>query len=134
MKDKSKRIVVDGEVRIDTVTVYSENGIKVDACPWMEDKAGDVAPDGRMRMKGFTIIEPGARMIFRPYRIGSKGSRYHTLFSTEHCEVMRTNGGLVIEKWRFGKRMSMEDIRASRRNEGRRISAFYKSRKERTVW
>lgn len=134
MTDKSKRIVVDGEVRMDTVTVYSDQGIKVEACPWMDSEADEVAPDGRVRMKGFTIIEPGARMFFKPYKIGSRGSRYRTLFSTEHCEVMRSGGGVVIEKWRFGKRMSMEDICASRRNEGRRISAFYKSRKECTVW
>ena len=91
--------------------MYSENQIKVEACPWMDKEADEVAPDGRVRMKGFSIIEPGARMFFKPYNIGSRGNRYRTLFSTEHCEVMRSGGGVVIEKWRFGKRMTLEDDR-----------------------
>lgn len=134
MTDKSKRIVVNGEVRMDTVAVFSEKGIKVEACPWMDKEADEVVPDGRVRMKGFSIIEPGARMFFKPYNIGSRGNRYRTLFSTEHCEVMRSGGGVVIEKWRFGKRMTLEDILTMRHIEGQRINAFYKSRKESTVW
>ena len=100
----------------------------------MDKEADEVAPDGRVRMKGLSIIEPGARMFFKPYNIGSRGNRYRTLFSTEHCEVMRSGGGVVIEKWRFGKRMSLEDILTSRHIEGQRINAFFKSRKESTVW
>ena len=66
MKKQNRRIVVNGDVKIDTVTVYSDNQIKVDACPWMGDKADEVAPDGRLRLKGCTTIEPGAQMVFRP--------------------------------------------------------------------
>ena len=33
-----KRVVINGDVVMDTVTVYSENQIKVEACPWMGDK------------------------------------------------------------------------------------------------
>ena len=72
MKKQNKRIVINGDVKLDTVTVYSENQIKVDACPWMEDKAEEVAPDGCLKMKGCTILQPGAQMVFRPYKIGSK--------------------------------------------------------------
>ena len=99
--NNKKRIVINGDVKMDTVTVYSENQIKVDACPWMSDKAGQVVPDGRLRLKGCTTIEPGAQMVFRPYKIGSQGSRYQILFKTEHCDVMRTQGGVVIEKYGY---------------------------------
>ena len=37
MTKNKKRIVINGDVKMDTVTVYSENQIKVDACPWMSD-------------------------------------------------------------------------------------------------
>ena len=47
MNNQNKRIVINGVVKMDTVTVYSENQIKVDACPWMKEKADEVAPDGR---------------------------------------------------------------------------------------
>ena len=133
MGQNQKRIVINGDVKMDTVTVYSENQIKVEACPWMGDRADEVAPDGRLRLKGCTIIEPGARMVFRPYRTGS-GSRYKMLFKTEHCDVMQTQGGVVIEKWRFKPVMTAEDIRKARQVEGKKLDAYYQSRKEETVW
>lgn len=133
-KQESKRIVINGDVKLDTVTVYSENQIRVDACPWMADKAGEVAPDGRLRLKGCTTIEPGAQMVFRPYRIGSQGKRYEVLFKTEHCDVLRTQGGVIIEKWRFRPTMNAADIRKARQAEGQRINAYYQSRKEETIW
>ena len=134
MKKQSKRIVINGDVKMDTVTVYSENQIKVDVCPWMNDKAGEVAPDGRLRLKGCTTIEPGAQMVFRPYKIGSQGSRYQILFKTEHCDVMRTQGGIIIEKWRFRPSMTSTDICEARARENVKIDAYYQSRKEETVW
>lgn len=134
MKKQSKRIVINGDVCMDTVTVYSENQIKVEACPWMADKAAEIAPDGRMRMKGCTTIEPGAQLVFRPYKIGSQGSRYEVLFKTEHCEVMRTQGGVIIEKWRFRPSMTRADICEARTRENIKIEAYYQSREEQTVW
>ena len=133
MKEQ-KRIVINGDVKMDTVTVYSENQIKVDACPWMREKADEVAPDGRLRLKGCTTIEPGAQLVFRPYRIGSQGSRYQTLFKTEHCDVLQTQKGIVLEKWRFKPTMNATDIRKARQVEGKKIDAYYQSRKEETVW
>ena len=129
-----KRVVINSDVVMDTVTVYSENQIKVDACPWMREKADEVAPDGCLRLKGCTTIEPGAQLVFRPYRIGSQGSRYQILFKTEHCDVLQTQKGIVIEKWRFKPTMNATDIRKARQVEGKKIDAYYQSRKEETVW
>ena len=134
MNNQNKRIVINGDVKMDTVTVYSENQIKVDVCPWMTDKADEVAPDGRVRMKGCTTIEPGAQMVFTPYRIGSQGKRYKVLFKTEHCDVMRTQGGTIIEKWRFKHTMNTAEICEARQRENVKIDAYYQSRKEETVW
>ena len=128
-----KRVVINGDVVMDTVTVYSENQIKVEACPWMGDKTDEVAPDGRLRLKGCTTIEPGAQMVFRPYKVGT-GSRYQLLFKTEHCDVMRTQGGVIIEKWRFRPTMTSADISEARARENVKIDAYYQSRKEKTIW
>ena len=128
-----KRVVINGDVVMDTVTVYSENQIKVEACPWMGDKTDEVAPDGRLRLKGCTTIEPGAQMVFRPYKVGT-GSRYQLLFKTEHCDVMRTQGGVIIEKWRFRPSMTSADISEVRARENVKIDAYYQSRKEKTIW
>jgi hypothetical protein len=132
--DNKKRIVINGDVKMDTVTVYSENQIKVEACPWQRDRADEVVPDGRLRLRGVTTIEPGAQLVFRPYRIGSQGSRYQILFKTEHCDVLQTQKGIVIEKWRFKPTMNATDIRKARQVEGKKIDAYYQSRKEETVW
>lgn len=129
-----KRIVINGDVVMDTVTVYSENQIKVDGCPWMDHVVHDIVPDGTVKLKGCTTIEPGAHMVFRPYRIGSQGKRYEVLFKTEHCDVMRTQGGVIIEKWRFRPSMTTGDILRARQGEGQRINAYYQSRKEETIW
>ena len=131
--DNKKRIVINGDVKMDTVTVYSENQIKVEACPWMGNKTDEVAPDGRLRLKGCTTIEPGAQMVFRPYKVGT-GSRYQLLFKTEHCDVMRTQGGVIIEKWRFRPSMTSADISEARARENVKIDAYYQSRKEKTIW
>ena len=128
-----KRVVINGDVVMDTVMVYSENQIKVEACPWMGDKTDEVAPDGRLRLKGCTTIEPGAQMVFRPYKVGT-GSRYQLLFKTEHCDVMRTQGGVIIEKWRFRPSMTSADISEARARENVKIDAYYQSRKEKTIW
>ena len=133
-KNQQQRIVVNGDVKMDTVTIYSDNQIKVTACPWMADRADEVAPDGPLRMKGCTVIEPGATATFRPYNIGSQGSRYKQLFVTEHCTVMQTQGGIIIEKWRFKPAMNATDICRARQAEGKRINAYYRCRKEETVW
>ena len=111
--NNKKRIVINGDVKMDTVTVYSENQIKVEACPWQRDKSVEVAPDGRLRMKGVTTIEPGAYMVIRPYKMAT-GSRYQILFKTEHCDVLQTQKGVVLEKWRFKPTMNATDIRKAR--------------------
>ena len=129
----NKRIVINGDVRMDTVTVYSENQIKVEACPWQSDKSEEVAPDGRLRLRGVTTIEPDASMVFRPYNVGT-GSRYKLLFKTEHCDVLQTHRGVIIEKWRFRPMMNATEIRKARQAEGKKIDAYYQSRKEKTIW
>jgi L-ribulose-5-phosphate 3-epimerase UlaE len=86
-----------------------------------------------VKLKGCTTIEPGAGVVFRPYRQGT-GSRYKVLFETEHCTVMRTNGGTVIEKWRFSNKMTSAEIREARQWENQKLDAFYKSRREETQW
>ena len=133
MKNDNKRIVVNGNVCLDTVTLYSENQIRVDACPWMCDMAGEVAPDGLLKLRGCTTIEPGAGVVFRPYRRNT-GSRYVVLFETEHCTVLQTHGGTLIEKWRFSNKMTSVQIREARRKENAQLDAYYRSRKEKTQW
>ena len=47
---------------------------------------------------------------------------------------MMTQRGQIIEKWSFHPSLTADDIRAMRDVEGRRIDAYYASRKLETRW
>ena len=47
----------------------------------------------------------------------SGAPRYEELYSTEHCRLLMTLGGSILEKWNFGGRMSMQEIAEARRRE-----------------
>lgn len=128
-----KRIVINGDVMMDTVTVYSENQIKVDTCPWMDDKADEVAPDGRLRLKGCTTIEPGARMVFRPYKVGSMGERYKRIFVTRNGEIKTTRKNVIMEL-RFPKRFGKTMIHAMMKEDMAEMLAYILARRENTEW
>ncbi|MBR4048462.1 MAG: hypothetical protein IKK07_08430 [Bacteroides sp.] len=120
-------INVNGEVRMDSVTIINESVIKVKPCNWEEDKAMEVMPEGRKRLKGCMEVAEGLQLTFNPYKIGSQGSRYKTLMQTEHCEVRLTQGKTVIERWVFKPSMSAADICQARQREGAKIDAYYQS-------
>lgn len=128
-----KRIVINGDVMMDTVTVYSENQIKVDACPWMADRMGEVAPDGRLRLKGCTTIEPGAQMIFRPYKVGSLGERYKRIFLTRNGEIKTTRKNIIMEL-RFPKRFGKTLIHSMMKEDMEEMMAYILAKRENTEW
>lgn len=123
----TNNLVLNGEVRMDSVTIINESVIKVKPCNWEEDKAMEVMPEGRKRLKGSMEIAEGANLTFNPYKLGSQGSRYKTLMQTEHCEVRLTQGKTVIERWTFKPSMSATDICEARQREGAKIDAFYQN-------
>ncbi|MBE6286655.1 MAG: hypothetical protein E7099_00480 [Mediterranea massiliensis] len=120
-------ININGEVRMDSVSIINESVIKVKPCTWEEEKATEAMPEGRKRLKGCMEIAEGLQLTFSPYKIGSQGSRYKTLMQTEHCEVRLTQGKTVIERWVFKPTMSAADICQARQREGAKIDAYYQS-------
>ena len=132
MKNK-KRIVVNGDVWMDTVTVYSENQIKVDGCPWMQNVVHDIVPDGKVKLKGVTTIEPGAHMVFRPYKMGSVGERYKRIFYTRNGEIKTTRKNIIMEM-RFPKRFGKTLIHGMMKEEMQEMQAFILAKRENTDW
>lgn len=119
---------------MDTQTAFLANGnINIYPCSWEVEKA-PITPDGRASYKGRITVEEDGRTRVSPYNIGSQGPRYIELFATEHCRVMMTQRGQIIEKWSFRPSLTSDDIRALRALEGRRIDAYYASRKLETRW
>lgn len=122
------------EVRMDTQTAFLVNGdINIYPCTWESYKA-PLMGEKRVTYKGsITVRDDGSTQV-KAYRLGAKGPRYEELFATEHCRVLRTPAGKIIEKWSFRPSLTADGIRILRNLESPRIDAFYISRKLETKW
>ena len=122
------------EVRMDTQTAFQVNGdINIYPCTWESYKA-PLMDEKRVTYKGsITVRDDGSTQV-KAYRLGAKGPRYEELFATEHCRVLRTPAGKIIEKWSFRPSLTADGIRILRNLESPRIDAFYISRKMETKW
>lgn len=128
-----KKIFID-DVRMDTQTAFLANGnINIYPCAWEMDKI-PVTADGTASFKGRIRVEEDGRTRVVPYNIGSQGPRYATLFETEHCRVMKTQNGKIIEKWTFKPSLTNEEIRTARTLESTKVDGFYASRMAETKW
>ena len=116
------------EVRMDTQTAFMTNGsIHIFPCAWEIEQA-PITYGGRRAFRGRITVEEDGETRVVPYN--SDGNpRYEELYSTEHCRLLMTQGGSIIEKWHFGSRMSIGEIAESRRREMRYINAWFRSRK-----
>lgn len=122
------------EVRMDTQATFLVNGdINIYPCVWESYKA-PIMPEKQVTYKGRITVQDDGSTHVKAYRTGVQGPRYEELFATEHCRVMRTPGGKIIEKWSFRHSLTADEIRALRNLEGRRIDAYYISRKLETKW
>ena len=51
-------------------------------------------------------------------------------FSTEHCDVLRSQGGVLLERWRFDKKLTIHQVWDIRRREQPAVDAFFLTLKE----
>lgn len=125
----AKNILLDN-VQMDTQTAFFVNGdIKVYPCSYEQDKA-PITSDPKVSYKGrITVMEDGNTNVMA-YNIGSQGPRYKELFATEHCSVLITHGGSLIERWKFKKKLSIHRIWEIRRREQPAVEAFFLTLKE----
>ena len=125
-----KKNVLLKDVKLDTTTTYSANGdIKIIACPWNED-VDPLTPDKQVSYHGrITVMEDGSAEVKR-YRMGTNAPLYTTLFSTEHCDVLRSRGGSLTERWKFDKKLTIHQVWDIRRREQPAVDAFFLTLKE----
>lgn len=82
------------------VTMNVNGDINIWPEAWEAEKA-PIMPERRVSYRGrITLMEDGQTEVKR-YHIGSQLPLYRKLFSTEHCDIIRTQGGQLIERWRF---------------------------------
>ena len=121
------------DAKIHTETVYQMNGnINIYPCPW--DEQDPLLSSPQTSFRGRITVDDDGHTTVRPYRQGARGPLYREKFATEHCQVMVSGNGALMERWRFPRRLSMAEILAARERERPQIDAYFMSRKEAPQW
>ena len=122
------------DVRMDTQTAFLASGnINIYPCAWEAGKVPFTA-HGRASYRGRIQVEEDGRTQVTRYNIGSQGPLYTLLMETEHCQVLMTPRGKIIERWSFPPALTADEIRTIRTLEGVKVDGFYNSRKAETKW
>ena len=114
-------------VKIDTQTVYHENGI-VSVTPTVyEDGRHQVVAGGKtsVSQKGKLVTEDDGRSKFLPYAAGS-GSRYSRVFKTRHGSVKQSQSNIIFSI-NFPKKYGKDLINSLLHEEMALIEAYAKS-------
>ena len=128
---KNQKIFISN-IRIETQTVYNENGsINIYPCVF-EENPHLVAYGDRASQRGRLVTEDDGTSCFRPYAVNS-GSRYNTIFRTSHGSVKETKNDVIFEL-RFRKHLGKRLIVKMLREEQEELLAFVKSRRFKTKW
>ena len=115
------------DVSIDSTTSFFANGdIKVYPCPWNENEE-PVTAEKKVSYRGrITVMEDGKTDVKR-YKLGTNPPLYTRLYSTEHCDVLRSQGGLLMERWKFDRRLTIHQVWDIRRREQAAIETYYQT-------
>lgn len=111
MKKSSRRksVFIDN-IKIETQTIYAENGnINIFPCSF-EENHNIVVNGDKASQKGRMVTEDDGTSHFHAYAVDS-GSRYNTLFRTAHGMVKETKGDYIFTL-RFPKKLGVACIAA----------------------
>lgn len=115
------------DVRMDTQTAFMANGnINIYPCAWETEKAPITVEGKKHSLRGRITVDEDGETHFVPYKVVGE-SRYEELYSTEHCRLLMTLSGNIIEKWDYNARMSMQEIAETRRREMRYINSWFRT-------
>ena len=121
-----KKVFID-DVRMDTQTAFMATGnINIYPCAWETEQAPITVDGSKRSLRGRITVDQDGETHFVPYK-ESGAPRYEELYSTEHCRLLMTLGGSIIEKWDFNGRMSMQEIAEARRREMRYINSWFRT-------
>ena len=114
-------------VKIDTQTVYHENGIISVTPAVYEDGRHQVVAGGKtsVSQKGKLVTEDDGRSKFLPYAAGS-GSRYSRVFKTRHGSVKQSQSNIIFSI-NFPKKYGKDLINSLLHEEMALIEAYAKS-------
>lgn len=131
---------MDGSINFQT------NGdINVYPCPWEDDK--EVTDGTRVKYRAGIEVDQDGRTRVKRYNDGKNGPKLETLYESAHGAVKMTrpqirpyNGRrrmdeeFVYVTFKFPKKYGLALTKALYAEESDEMSAFFKTRKEETVW
>ena len=150
---KFQEQILNNAIQMDASINFMTNGdINVYPCPWEDEK--QVTDGSRVRYRAGIEVDADGRTRVKRYKEGSKGPLHDTLFETAHGAVKitrpqyrrKTDGyhkeGLrrrmdeefVYVTFKFPKKYGLALTKAVYAEESDEIMAFFKTRKEETIW
>lgn len=119
--------LIDEELLLDAQVKIEENGnFCVAPLPWECTKAL-IMSENKVVIRGSITMMDDGTIEFHRYNIGSQLPLYNTLFKTEHCEVLLSRGGQLVERWKFDHKLSFHQVCAARKRERKEVDAFYRT-------
>ena len=112
--------------------------VKINACgdnivaplPWEVVEKSPIMVDDKVKFRASVTLSDDGTAEIRRYRTGTRKPLYQIVYQSEHCDVLVTRAGNLIERWRFGKRMKVRDMYHARKRERREVDAFFKAFKD----
>jgi hypothetical protein len=141
-----RKQILQQNVKMDGAINFSTNGdINIYPCPWEADK--QVTNGERVKYKGGIEVDADGRTRVKRYKVGARGPMHETLYETAHGAVKMTrpqihpcngrrriNEEFVYVTFKFPKKYGLALTRAIYQEESDEVMAFFKTRKEETIW
>lgn len=143
---KFEERILQQAVKMDGSINFQTNGdINVYPCPWEDDK--EVTDGTRVKYRAGIEVDQDGRTRVKRYNDGKNGPKLETLYESAHGAVKMTrpqirpyNGRrrmdeeFVYVTFKFPKKYGLALTKALYAEESDEMSAFFKTRKEETVW
>ncbi len=138
---KFEERILQQAVKMDGSINFQANGdINVFPCPWEDDK--QVTDGARVRYRAGIEVDADGRTRVKRVMDGSRGPKYVTVYETAHGRVMvsrrwkreRPDMQQVIVEFKFPRKYGLALTKALFEEESDEVMAFFKTRKEETVW
>ena len=143
---KFQEQILQNAVQMDASVNFQLNGnMLIVPCPWEDDKK--VTNGERVRYRGGIEVDADGRTRVKRYNDGKNGPKLETLYESAHGAVKMTrpqirpyNGRrrmdeeFVYVTFKFPKKYGLALTKALYAEESDEMMAFFKTRKEETVW
>ena len=143
---KFQEQILQNAVQMDASVNFQLNGnMLIVPCPWEDDKK--VTNGERVRYRGGIEVDQDGRTRVKRYNDGKNGPKLETLYESAHGAVKMTrpqirpyNGRrrmdeeFVYVTFKFPKKYGLALTKALYAEESDEIMAFFKTRKEKTIW